>query len=131
MCQAPATNRPPAMVPIRIAMKVAPSTSALPVASSPTCELVGQDGVFHRAEQRGDDAEQAERHEQQRDRMQEEAGGRKAGGEYLGELQPPRDGHLDVFVGQFAAEGRQNEKRKDEDRAGERHQRVACPAAAP
>src|SRR6201986_458593 len=32
----PDTNWPPAMVPIRIAMKVAPSTSALPVASSPT-----------------------------------------------------------------------------------------------
>src|ERR1700742_810723 len=32
----PDTNCPPAMVPIRIAMKVAPSTSALPVASSPT-----------------------------------------------------------------------------------------------
>ena len=87
----PATNRPPAMVPIRIAMKVAPSTSALPVASSPTVELVGQHRVFHRAEQRRDDAEQRQRHEQQRDRMQEEAGGRKAGGEDLGEFQPPRD----------------------------------------
>ena len=31
----PATSWPPAMVPIRIAIKVAPSTSALPVASSP------------------------------------------------------------------------------------------------
>jgi hypothetical protein len=34
-CVDPETNRPPAMVPIRIAMNVAPSTSALPIANSP------------------------------------------------------------------------------------------------
>src|SRR5580698_9409373 len=34
ICVDPETNRPPAMVPIRIAMKVAPSTRALPIASS-------------------------------------------------------------------------------------------------
>ena len=72
-------------------MKVAPSTSALPVASSPTASWSGRMRVFHRAEQRRDDAEQAERDEQQRHRMQEEAGGGKAGGEDLGEFQPPRD----------------------------------------
>ena len=83
----PETNRPPAMVPIRIAMKVAPSTSALPVASSPTASWSGKHRVFHRAEQRGDHAEQAKRDEQQRDRMQEEAGGREGGGENLGEFQ--------------------------------------------
>jgi hypothetical protein len=57
--------------------------------------------------------------------MQVEAGGRKAGGEYFGELQASRDGHLDVFVGQFAAKRRKHEKRKNEDRAGQRHQRRA------
>ncbi|MET4830012.1 hypothetical protein ABH972_007601 [Bradyrhizobium ottawaense] len=36
ICADPATNWPPATVPSRIAMKVAPSTSALPVASSPS-----------------------------------------------------------------------------------------------
>ena len=54
--------------------------------------------------------------------MHVEAGGRKAGGKYLGELQAPRDGHLDVFVGQFAAERRKHEEGKDEDRTGHRHQ---------
>src|ERR1700722_9743229 len=34
ICDEPETNRPPAMVPIRIAMKVPRSTSALPIASS-------------------------------------------------------------------------------------------------
>ena len=36
--------------------------------------------------------------------MHVEAGSRKAGGKYFGELQASRDGHLDVFVGQFTAE---------------------------
>src|SRR5882757_6741902 len=44
--EAPATNRPPAMVPIRIAMKVAPSTSALPVASSDTWSWSGRMAYF-------------------------------------------------------------------------------------
>ena len=42
----PETNWPPAMVPIRIAMKVAPSTSALPVASSPTESWSGSMAYF-------------------------------------------------------------------------------------
>ena len=46
ICEAPATNRPPAMVPIRIAMKVAPSTSALPVASSETWSWSGRIAYF-------------------------------------------------------------------------------------
>ena len=102
-------------------MKVAPSTRALPVASSETwswsgriASFTGRTGCHH--------AEQRERHEQQRDRMHAEAGGRKVGGKYFGELQAPRDGHLDVFIGQFTAQRRQHEERKDEDRAGQRHQ---------
>ncbi|MGY4228608.1 hypothetical protein ACVMIH_005969 [Bradyrhizobium sp. USDA 4503] len=46
MWLAPATNMPPAMVPIRIAMKVAPSTSALPVASSDTDSWSGRTAYF-------------------------------------------------------------------------------------
>ena len=85
-------------------------------------ELIGKDRVFHRAEQGCHHAEQRERREQQRDRMHVEAGGRKAGGKYFGELQASRDGHLDEFVGQFAAERRKHEKGKDKDRTGQRHQ---------
>ena len=58
---------PPTMVPSRMAMKVAPSTSALPAGSSERCEMVGQDAVFDRAEQRRDHAEQEQREEQHRD----------------------------------------------------------------
>ena len=85
---ASATAMPPAMVPIRMARNVAPSTSALPAGSSAVCELLGQDAVFHRAEQRRDHAEQAERHEQDRHRVQEEAGRGERGDGNLGELDP-------------------------------------------
>ncbi len=58
-------------------MKVAPSTSAVAGCELTELELVRQHGVFHRAEQGGDGAEQRERREQQRHRVQEEAGGGK------------------------------------------------------
>ncbi len=61
------------MVPSRMAMKVAPSTSALPAGSSRAGEVVGQDAVFDRTEQRGDHAEQEQGDEQDGDRMQPEA----------------------------------------------------------
>ncbi len=85
-------------------------------------ELVRQHRVFHRTEQGGDHAEQAEGDEEQRNRMQEEAAGGEGGGENLGELQPPGDDRFDIFVGKLAAEARQDEKGKDEDRARDRHQ---------
>ena len=113
------------MVPIRIAMKVAPSTSALPVASSPTESWSGRIAYFTGPNSAATTPNSAERHEQQRDRVQEEAGGGKAGGEDLGEFQPPRDDRFDVFVGELAAERRQDEEGKDEDRARDRHQRIA------
>ena len=88
-------------------------------------ELVRQHGVFHGAEQRGDHAEQGERCEQQRHRVQEEPGGGKASGEDLGEFEPPCDDGLDVFVGELAAEPGQDEIGEDEDGARDRHQRIA------
>ncbi len=88
-------------------------------------QLIRQHGVFDRPEQRGNDAEQPERDEQERDRMQEEAAGSERRGEDLGEFQPPRDDRLDEFVGKFAAEAREDEEGKDEDRARDRHQRIA------
>ena len=73
-------------------------------------ELVGKYRVFHRAEQRGDHAEQAEGDEQQRNGMQEEAAGGEGGGENLGEFQPSCDDRFDIFVRQLAAEARQDEE---------------------
>ena len=106
-------------------MKVAPSTSALPVASSPSDELVRQHRVFHGAEQGGDDAEQRERCEQQRHRMEEEAGSGKGRSKNLREFQPPCDDGFDVFVGELAAEPGQDEIGEDEHGACDCHQGIA------
>ena len=46
MWEEPETSWPPAIVPIRMAMKVAPSTNALPVASSPTVSWSGSMAYF-------------------------------------------------------------------------------------
>ena len=87
-------------------------------------ELVRQHRVLYRSEQRRDDAEQSEGDKQKRHRMQEEAERGKTGCEDFGELQPPRDHRLHIFVGEFAAEARKDEEGKDEDRQRNRHQRI-------
>ena len=52
------------------------------------------------------------------------------GGPDLDELQPLGHERLVVAVGDLAAERRQDEEREDEDRAGERDQRLgSCPAS--
>src|SRR6185437_16587200 len=81
-------------------------------------ELLGQHAVFHRAEQRGDDAEQGERDEQDGHRVQEEADGGEAGDRDFRELDGGGDGGLVVAVGQLPAQGRQDEERDDEDDPG-------------
>ena len=75
----PRAASPPAMVPSKIAMKVAPSTSALPAGNSERCKMVRQDAVFDRTEQRRDHAEQEQRDKQQQHRVQEEADHRQNG----------------------------------------------------
>ena len=69
-------------------------------------EMVGQDAVFDRAEQRRDDAEQRQRHEQHRHGIEQKPTTDRAGREDLGELQPPRHHRLVVAVGHLAAETR-------------------------
>ena len=68
----PAAN-PATMVPIRMAMNVPPSTSALPLVSSSRFKMIGQDAVFDRAEQRGDHAVEKDRQKQHGDRVKREA----------------------------------------------------------
>ena len=114
---------PPTMVPSRIAMKVAPSTSALPAGNSRAGEMVRQDAVLDRAEQRADHAEAEQRDEQDRHRMRDEAGDGDQRDADLGELEPLRHQRLVVAVGQLAAEPGQEEVRRDEHRRGERDQR--------
>ena len=81
---------PPTMVPSRIAMKVAPSTSALAAGNSDLSQQVGQDAVFDRAELRADHAEREQRHEQQRHRMHHKADDGDDRDADLGKLQPLR-----------------------------------------
>ena len=49
----------------------------------------------------------------------------KAAAKISANFKPPRDDRLDVFVGELAAEPRQDEEGEDEDGACDRHQRVA------
>src|SRR5271155_3048843 len=89
----------------------------------PARQQVGQDAVFDRAEQRGERAEQQHRDEQNRQRVQREAGDRDNGGAKLDELDALRDKALVVAVGELAAEPGQEEERRDQRRAGERDER--------
>ena len=75
---------PATIVPIRMAMNVAPSTSALPAAVL-RAQMIGQDAVFDRAEQRGNHAERNTR-EQNGDRMKRKAGHRQRGDGDLDQL---------------------------------------------
>ena len=66
--------------------------------------MIGQDAVFDRPEQRAQHAVAAERHEQNRHRMQRIAGKRQAGDKNLDEFDDLRHPRLVVAVGDFAAE---------------------------
>ena len=67
--------RLPPIVPIRMAMKVAPSIRALPAGSSLNFEMRREKPVFHGTEEGARGPEQNERDEQQRHRRQEKSGG--------------------------------------------------------
>ena len=86
--------------------------------------MIGQDAVLDRTEQRGDHAEQEQRDEQQQHRMNAEAEHREEGNADLSELEPPRHHRLVVAIREFAAERGQKEIGRDENRGGERDQRL-------
>ena len=93
-------------------------------------QMVGQDAVFHRPEQRAENAEAGERGEHQRQRRQQETGGGQTGDENLDEFQPLRDARLVVAVGDLAAEAGEHEIGRDQDAARQRDQRAAVAGAA-
>ena len=66
-------------------------------------EMIRQDAVFDRAEQRRDDAEAEQRDKEKGDRLARIAGDRDAGDGDFDEFQPLRDTGLVVAIGQFAA----------------------------
>ncbi len=87
-------------------------------------QMVGQDAVFDRAEQRRNDAEQQEGGKERRHGLQPEAGdGERSGGEFR-QFQPLRDARLVKPVGQLSAEAGDEEEGQDEHAAGQRHQRL-------
>ena len=92
-------------------------------------EMIRQDAVLDRAEQRRNDAEQKQREKQQRDRVQPEAGDRAVPATPIS-TSFSRCGDVGLVepVGDLAAERRQDEERKDENRAGERNQRFGIVA---
>src|SRR6476620_5061783 len=94
-----------------------------------TGEMIGQDAVLDRTEQRGDHAEQEQRDEQQQHRMNAESEHREEGNADLSELEPPRHHRLVVAIREFAAERGQKEIRRDENRGGKRDQRLGVGAS--
>ena len=92
-------------------------------------EMVGEDAVLDGAEQRGDHAEEKQREEQQRHRVQAEADDGDDRDADLGKLEPLRHLGLVVAVGKLAAERRQKKVGRDEYRGGERNQRLGVRAA--
>jgi hypothetical protein len=93
-----------------------------------TLQMVGQDAVFDRPEQGRDHAEQAERDEQHRHGMQDEAEDSDRRCANLGELQPLRHYRLVEAVGHLAADAREQEEGRNEEPARQRHQRLAMRA---
>jgi hypothetical protein len=91
--------------------------------------VVGQDAVFDRTEQRRDHTEQEQRHEQHRHRVYGEAQHRDQRDADLGELEALRHHRLVVAVGELAAERREEEVGRDEDRGRERDERLGLGAA--
>ena len=87
-------------------------------------KMVRQNPVFDRAEQRREHAEEGERDEQDRQRMQLEAQRGDRDREEFDELEPAGDERLVVAVGEFAADCRQDEGRQDEQRRRKLDQRI-------
>ena len=85
--------------------------------------MIGQNAVFDRTEQRGDDAEQEQRKEQDGHGVQAESEHRDQRDADLGELDPLRHQRLVVTVGHLAAERGEEEIGRDEHRGRQRHQR--------
>ena len=85
-------------------------------------EMVGQDTVLDRAEQRGDHTEQKHRNKKQNERMEGEARHRERGNTDLDKLQALRHEGLVVAVGEFAPEPREKEEWSNQCCAGKRDQ---------
>ena len=88
-------------------------------------QMVRQDAVFHGAEQGRNHAEQEQREQQQRNELQREPENCNEGRPDFGEFQLSRHLGLVEAVGHFAAEGRQDQEWRDENRPRRRYQCLA------
>ncbi|MGY3465094.1 hypothetical protein ACVW0I_001965 [Bradyrhizobium sp. LM6.11] len=125
ICAEPATNWPPVTVPSRMAMKVAPSTSALPVASSPSASWSGSIEYFTGPNRAAMTPNSASAANSSGTECSKKPAAAKPAAKILGEFEPPRDDGFDVFVGELPAEPGQDEIGEDEDGACDRHQRIS------
>ncbi len=107
-------------------MKVAPSTSALPAGNSVRARWSGRMPylIGPNSAPMTPKPEQA-RQKEQKPNCSAEAGDRDSSDGDLGKLEALGDERLVVAVGHLAAEAGQKEIRRDENRAGERDQRLA------
>ena len=113
------------MVPSRIAMKVAPSTSALPAGSSDAARWSGRMPYLIGPNSEAITPNRNSATNSSGTECMTKPSDRDDGDADLGELQPLRHHRLVVAVGELAAERGQKEIRRDEDRGGERDQRLA------
>ena len=78
-------------------------------------EMIGQNAIFDRAEQRRDDPEPEQRHIKQRRRSKGEPGGGDHLNEDFREFEPPGDQRLVMRIGELAAERRKRDRGQDEN----------------
>src|SRR5262249_28652301 len=88
-------------------------------------QVIGQDAVFDRAEQRRDHAKQKQRDEHDPHRVQAENHHAEPRDRDFDELHVARDDRLVEAVGQLSAETGEEEERSDEYGGGQRDQRLA------
>ena len=110
-----AEARPPTIVPPRMAAKVAASIQALARGQFLALEMIGQDAVFDRAEQRRDDAEQNSANISTGIEESAMPATARAAARDLGELQRSRHRCLVEAVGELAAKRRQQQEGGHED----------------
>ena len=92
-------------------------------------EMLRQQAVFHRAEQRGLHAEAGQHDQQARHALGQEGRGSRGGHQqHLGRLVDQDDARLGEPVGELPGGGREQDVGRDEQRAGERRQSGAADA---
>ncbi len=126
----PRAARPPTMVPVRIATKVAPSTSALPAGNSARGRWSGRMPYLIGPNKAAITPKPASAQNSTATDCCAKPITARPGDKNFKKFQPLRHPRLVVAVGQFAAERRQEEIRRDKNGARQRDQRLRAGAPA-